>query len=316
MVGVTAPGRGRMVRQVRVLVAGGTGALGVPVARVLQRAGHEVVGTSRRPGVRARQDAEWRTVGMDLLDPTSVDQVMAAVKPDAVVHAATALPTGGPRRWSMVSATNALRDRGTGVLVAAARTHGVRRLVAQSFVGGYPRVEDPAVRLGEDAPFGQPAGSHGQRQVNAALRALEEQTLSGHVDGVVLRFGFFYGDPATTEALQAALRRRRLPLPGGAPGVVSFVHVRDAARAVLLALEAGPAGATFNVADPEPRPFGDYLRDMAARIGAPSPLSVPVPVARLVAPAVVEFVCRHRPMDTTRARTGLGWSPGGAGADV
>lgn len=295
----------------RVLVVGGSGALGLPVVRALTAAGHDVSATSRsnrRSGATAAAGA--RIVIADLLDPTGLEQALTAAAPEVVVHAATALPPGGPRRWSQLAATNALRDRGTALLMAAAARHGVRRVVSQSFAGGYTPVEDPQARLRETAPFGQVAGAaRGAAQAVRALAALERHTREGPVFGVALRFGFFYGDTAGNAALHHALRRRQLPLPGAASGTVSFVHVEDAAAAVVAAAEHAGAGAVYNVADEHPCRFGDYLRAVARAIGAPLPWTVPTAVAALAAPAAVEFVGRHRPLDSTRIRDELGWAP-------
>jgi nucleoside-diphosphate-sugar epimerase len=294
----------------KVLVAGGTGALGPPIVRALTGAGHDVVVTSRsgsRSGPAASAGAS--TVVADLLDATAVDTAVADAAPEVVIHAATALPPAGPQRWSDLEATNALRDKGTAHLVAAAEGHGVRRIVGQSFLGGYAPVTDPAVRLAETAPFGDPgSGPAGLRASTAAMAALERAILGSAVDGVVLRFGFFYGDPAADAAMVAALRQRRIPLPGGAPGVLSYVHVDDAATAVLAAVEDAPAGSTYNIADDEAVSFGDHLRAIADAHGAPRPWSVPRFVGTVAAPAGVEFICKHRPLAVGRAREELGWS--------
>ncbi len=73
----------------------------------------------------------------------------------------------------------------------------------------------------------------------------------------------------------------------------SFVHVGDAARAALLALD-WPAGVV-NVVDDEPAPAAAWLPAFAAAVGAP-------------APAPVEPAAAGRPISNARARA-LGWRP-------
>lgn len=249
-----------------------------------------------------------RVVVADLLDETAVETMLADVRPDVAVHAATALPLAGPQRWSQLTATNALRDRGSRLLVKAALRHGVRRVVGQSFLAGYAPTPDPAQRLTETAAFGDAApGNGGLRDAVDALQQLERYIFDSDLEGVVLRFGFFYGDPGADGALRDALRRRRLPLPGGAPGVVSYVHVDDAADAVLAAVERMNPGSCYNVDDGEPRSFGDYVRAVASSVGAPPPRTVPAVIGRLIAPAAVEFITKHRPLDVTAIRSDLGW---------
>ena len=76
--------------------------------------------------------------------------------------------------------------------------------------------------------------------------------------GVVLRYGYFYGPGSaiSREGSMGArdLRRRRLPIVGAGAGVWSFIHVDDAARATVAALELRRARRCYNVVDDEPAP--------------------------------------------------------------
>jgi 2-alkyl-3-oxoalkanoate reductase len=122
----------------RVLVAGGTGAIGIPLVRQLIARGHHVIATTRRIERAERLRGLGATVTtMDGLDAASVGEAVARAEPDAIVHQMTAL-SGKPDmrhfdRW--FAATNALRITGTRNLLAAAQAAGVRRLVAQGYAG-------------------------------------------------------------------------------------------------------------------------------------------------------------------------------------
>ena len=65
------------------------------------------------------------------------------------------------------------------------------------------------------------------------------------IEGLVLRYGFFYG-PGThygrADTMLADVRRRRLPIVGKGTGVFSFIHVDDAADATVAAVERGAPG--------------------------------------------------------------------------
>ena len=91
----------------RVFVAGATGALGVPVVRLLVADGHEVVGLTRSPS-RASMVAKFgaRPVIGNALDPESMNAAVVSSAPDAVIHALTAIPKRGPMQASDLKATN------------------------------------------------------------------------------------------------------------------------------------------------------------------------------------------------------------------
>ena len=94
----------------RVLVAGASGALGVPLTRALLAAGHGVIGLSRAPANRER----LRALGAEPLIADAMDRaaLLAAVdglRADAVVHALSALKKA-PVRHRDMAATDALRD--------------------------------------------------------------------------------------------------------------------------------------------------------------------------------------------------------------
>jgi nucleoside-diphosphate-sugar epimerase len=291
---------------VKVVVAGAGGVLGRHLLPLLIGAGHEVVGTSRS----LERLVDIGSVGaeavkLDALDRDSVIAAVTAARPDAIIHALTALPPDGPTKVTDLDATNRLRIDGTANLLAAARQAAVERFVAESLIGVYGRAADGL--LTEDAPLADvPAAGAG---VVGALRSLEEQVLGS--GGMALRFGFFYGpDVPSTQAAVARLRRRLLPMPGGAPGVASYVHVEDAASGIVAALERGHGGEAYNIVDDEPVTFGEFFRRLAVAAGAPAPVNIPVWLGRLVAPyATALAVDAQLPASNHKARSELGWQP-------
>jgi nucleoside-diphosphate-sugar epimerase len=193
----------------------------------------------------------------DALDADAVGRAVRLAEPDVIVHQLTAIPPSvNMRRFDREFAlTNRLRIEGTGHLLSAGKTAGVKRFVAQSNAGVlYARTGGPIKReddpLDDDPP---PA----MRQVLAAIRHLEAAVTGAQwTDGLVLRYGWFYG-PGTSIALDPPgsqielLRKRQFPIVGGGTGVWSFVHVEDASTATVAAVEGGPAGI-YNVVDDEP----------------------------------------------------------------
>jgi nucleoside-diphosphate-sugar epimerase len=124
--------------EMRVFLAGSTGAVGRHLVPLLQQAGHFVIGTTR-----SREKAEQLkaqgvdAVILDALDRQATIGAVVQAQPDAIVHQMTAIPADlNLRRFDReFELTNRLRREGTGHLVRAARAAGVTRLVAQSFGG-------------------------------------------------------------------------------------------------------------------------------------------------------------------------------------
>src|SRR4051812_32888210 len=221
-----------------------------------------------------------RPVVADALDPDAVAQAVASAEPEVVVHQLTALSGEFDMRHidRFFETTNRLRTEGTDHLLAAAQAVGARRFVAQSF-GGWSAARSGGPVKSEDAFF-DPDPPEKFRGLLDAIRHLEEAvTGAGWLEGVVLRYGGFYG-PGTTlsadpsAAQSAAVRKRQFPVVGDGGGVWSFIHVDDAAAATAVAVERGERGI-YNVVDDDPAPARDWLPELARALGAKPPRRVP-----------------------------------------
>lgn len=294
----------------RVLVAGASGALGVPLTRQLISAGHEVLGLSRTTGNRNRLLALGaEPLIADVMDRAALLAAVEGLKADAVVHALTALKKAPVRHRDMV-ATNALRQEGTANLLAAARAVGARRFVAESMIVGYGYGDWGTKVLTEDDPsFGPPGRSRWLERHLEAMRSIERQTFAADgIEGIALRYGLFYGPGAGAKEMVEMLRRRRMPILRNGGGPLSWVYIEDAATATAAALEKGRPGQAYNVVDDEPVPWGAFMEAMAQAVGAPSPPAVPRWLLRLApyAHAVMTSTLR---VSNAKARRELDWTP-------
>lgn len=300
----------------KVFVAGATGVLGRELVPQLVAQGHDVIGMTRS---ESKQDLVRslgaRPVVADALDHEAVAQAVTFVEPEAIVHQLTSLSGEFDMRHidRFFATTNRLRTEGTDNLLAAARAVGARRFVAQSFAGW------PAARTGgpvkaEDAPF-DPDPPKQLRAMFDAIRHLEEAVLGADwLEGVVLRYGGFYG-PGTTlsadpEASQsAAIRKRQFPLVGDGGGVWSFIHVEDAAAATAVAVERAQRGI-YNVVDDEPAPARDWMPELARALDAKPPRHVPRWLGRLLGgEAATLMMTEVRGASNEKAKRELGWKP-------
>jgi nucleoside-diphosphate-sugar epimerase len=130
---------------------------------------------------------------------------------------------------------------------------------------------------------------------------------AGVPEGIVLRYGSFYGQGA--EIMLDLVRKRQVPVFGGGTGVWSFIEMSDAAAATVAAVERGAPGV-YNVVDDDPAPVAEWLPYLAQVLGAKPPLRLPAWVGRLLAGELVEVqMTTARGSSNEKARKEFGWEP-------
>lgn len=293
----------------KVVVAGATGAIGVPLVRALVDHGHEVIGLTRSARSAADYGDIWAgAIVADVRDAQSLRSAARPIRADAVIHQLTAL-TRPPIRYRDLDQTNDLRIRGTRHLLELAAAVGATRFVTQSFLGGYGYGDHGEAVLTEEDRFAPPGRSPRLERALAALRSGEQQVLtSADVEGVALRYGLFYGPGRPLDAMLTMLRRRQLPIPRGGGGTLSYVYVPDAARATVAALERGRAGRAYNICDDEPVRWGTFISAVAKTFGTPPPFRVPRWILRAAPYAHVIMTSTIR-LSNQRAKGELDWFP-------
>jgi nucleoside-diphosphate-sugar epimerase len=297
----------------RVFVAGATGAIGKQLVPRLVAAGHAVHGMTRSESKWAMlHELGAAPVVADALDSDQVAQAVDGARPDVIVHQLTAIGAIDPRHFDRDFApTNRLRTEGTDHLLSAGRAIGVRRFVAQSN-GAFANARTGGAVKGEEDPL-DPRPVREMRPMVAAIRHLEGAVLNaGWTDGIVLRYGAFYG-PGTSlapgEEQFELIRKRKFPLVGNGGAVWSFVHIAEAAEATVAAVEHGSRGV-YNVVDDDPAPVAEWLPALAQELGAKKPMRVPRLIGRLFAgEAGAVLMTELRGASNTKAKRELGWRP-------
>jgi nucleoside-diphosphate-sugar epimerase len=298
----------------RIFVAGATGAVGHALVPALVSAGHSVTGMTRSPEkANAIRRAGAEPVVADGLNARAVRAAVIAARPDVVIDEMTDLATVTDLRHfdRAFAATNKLRTNGTDHLLAASREAGAKRFIAQSFCGWTFSREGGSVKTETDALDPDPPRE--LARTLDALRYLEQiVTASIHPEGIVLRYGSFYG-PGTgmfSRAMIDEIRHRRVPLIGTGAGWWSFVHVDDAASAAVAAVERGKPGQIYNIADDEPAPVSEWLPALSGILGAKPPFHIPAWVGRLLAGEhMVSMMTQVRAGSNAKAKQELGWRP-------
>jgi 2-alkyl-3-oxoalkanoate reductase len=292
----------------RVFVTGATGALGRHLVPGLIAAGHEVTATTRTPAkVALLREAGAEPVVLDGLDRAAVIAAVQVASPEVIVHEMTALADmRSLRKMDQVfAATNELRTRGTDNLLAAAERAGTRRVIAQSAERMNERSGGP-VKTETDPLDSRPVPS--AARTVAAIRHVEQTVPQAVPEGLVLRYGSFYGLGAS-EPLLDMVRKRQMPVIGGGTGIWSFIETTDAAAATLAAVGRGAPGI-YNITDSDPAPVAEWLPYLAKVAGAKPPLRMPAWLGRLLAGEfVVVQMTSARGSSNDKARKELGWEP-------
>ena len=256
----------------KVLVAGATGAIGRPLISALVASRREVIGITTTEDARALRDRGAEAFIADVLDRNAIDAVFRKVKPDAVIDELTSLPKEYTPEEMKAAAVRdwELRLVGGRNVQDAAISWAARRYIAQSTGFFYA----PGAGLAtEREPLASEASPGIAGNVRTYIQSEERVLNDPDLQGVVLRYGFFYGpgtyhDPATG-SLSRQVRERQYPIIGSGQGVFSFVHVEDAAAATVAALEAEPG--VYNVVDDDPSDMNIWLPAFAQFLGAPAP---------------------------------------------
>jgi UDP-glucuronate 4-epimerase len=216
------------------LVTGAAGLLGLAVAKLLLARGEKVIAVDRV----AHADLDGVTIQQcDITDVNRLHE-LAVGGIGAVVHCGA---YSGPmvardQPYSMVN----VNVMGTANVLEIARIHEAERVVFCSSANAYGAVAS-TIAVTEDV-LPRPSSLY------AASKIASEQLVTAYaqqygVAGVSLRFAWIYGPRRTTDCvirtmIDGALDSRPVHLPFGADFFRQFIHVDDAARSVLSALDA------------------------------------------------------------------------------
>ncbi|MGO4445577.1 NAD-dependent epimerase/dehydratase family protein [Mycobacterium sp. 2YAF39] len=298
----------------RVLVGGATSVPGIPLLRELTSRGHEVIGVTRSPAKTPQiESAGAEPVVADVFDADEIGKVVADAAPEVVVSLLTTLPKWGPKRPKDFEPAKKLWSIGAPNLVHAAQRAGVRRVVAESVVFAYGYPTSGPQWVDETDPYPGPPPKGGEDML-AALRGMERTVLSSgessDTEGIVLRYGIFYGPEVPHDELFTRLAKLwALPAMTG-DGIASWVHIHDVAKATADAVTNGRGGQIYNIVDDRPQSFGDYVRELSAKLNRPRPLPISHRLVGMIAsyPATA-FGTTWLPLSNAKAKAELGWTP-------
>ncbi len=297
----------RPSRALRVFVTGAATELGRETTRQLVAAGHHVTGLApeEKLAEKVRADGGLPVVG-DGADATALGDALRAARADVVLHLApqwaNSLLHDG-HKWKGYAASLTAEARALAEACEAAR---VSYLVTGSFALLYGNAHDATEETPLVAPGGDPAF--------VAAIEVEGIVRGAGVPSAVVRLGYLYGPAFKDLALyERSFRWRRPYLSGPKKARANFVHVEDAARALVAVAERRPEGAIFNAVDGTPASFVAFMDYFATALGFSRPLHIPrwgYGLARsFIAPQHIELVRLVTTVRADRIREAVGWLP-------
>lgn len=293
----------------RIFVAGASGAIGQPLIAELVRRGHEVTGmTHSEAGARKLADIGAAVARVSAFDAAAVEQALRDARAEVVIDELTSLPKDPSEMAASAPGDRRLRIEGGGNLHRAARANGVRRYIQQA--SGF--FLEPGSGLADETAGMAIGASPGVAASARTYAELEARVLNaGDMEGVALRYGFFYG-PGTWYHPDGAsadqVRRQEVSVIGNGEGVWSWVHIEEAAIATVEALTAPPG--VYHVVDDDPSPVAAWLPAFARFVGAPAPPRVTVEEALAAAGEdAVYYGTKLRGASNEKAKRTFGFRP-------
>jgi nucleoside-diphosphate-sugar epimerase len=226
----------------------GCGYLGRRVGRLLSQGGEKVFGTTRSTA-KAERLRYW-----------GVEPVIA----DVVEEASLKTLPQAERVFVTVGF-----DRKSGVPIRDVYVDGLRRLMDALRPSRWVYASSTSVYGERDGAWVDECSPTDPRSESGrACLDAEHVIMKAPCPVVVLRYAGLYG-PGRVVRRQAIERGE--PVPGDSDRFLNLVHINDAARAAVVALDRGTRAGTYNVADERPVRRREYYGLVAECLGVGPP---------------------------------------------
>lgn len=259
-----------------IAVTGGAGWLGRRLVGALTE-GNPALGGVGGGGRRVRclvqagdSPDDLRNLGAEIVagdtrDPDACKALLAGAAGGLLVHLAGVIhPDRRTRSFQEVNV------EGTATLLAAARTAGIRRLVAMSSNSPFGRNPSPDHVFTEDSPYNPYMGyGRSKWRMELLLRAAADGGDGPEI--VIVRAPWFYGpgQPPRQTAFFTMIKNGRFPLMGKGGNRRSMGYVDSLALGILLAAANDrAAGQVYWLADARPYTMAEIVDTVKATLKA------------------------------------------------
>ncbi|WP_374424004.1 dTDP-glucose 4,6-dehydratase [Paracoccus sp. (in: a-proteobacteria)] len=306
----------------KILVTGGAGFIGSAVVRLAVRRGHEVVNldsltyAANLDNVAPVSNSPlYSFVEADLRDRASLDRALDSHKPDAIMHLAAESHVDrsidGPGDFIETNIT------GTYNLLEAARAYWTRQGRPEGFRFHHISTDEVFGSLGETGQFTEETSYDPRSPYSASKAASDHLVRAWHETyglPVVLtncsnNYGpYHFPEKLVPVVILNALHGQPIPVYGDGGNVRDWLYVEDHADALLLVLEKGELGRSYNIGGENEARNIDLVRTICAEMDRLRPENAPHD-------RLITFVTdrpghdRRYAIDPTRIRTELGWRP-------
>ena len=252
----------------------------------------------------AMKEPQFRFIRGDIADREAVDQLFRDVRPDIIVNfAAESHVDRSIEDPGTFLRTNIL---GTGVLMDACRTHGIRRYhqVSTDEVYGDLPLDRPELFFTETTPL-HTSSPYSASKASADL-LVQAYVRTYQLPATISRCSNNYGPYHFPEKLIPlmilnALHDKKLPVYGEGSNVRDWLYVEDHCAAIHLILEKGRVGEVYNIGGHNERRNIDVVKAILKELGKPE--------------ALIEYVTDRKghdlryAIDPAKIRKELGWEP-------
>ncbi|MBB1491635.1 dTDP-glucose 4,6-dehydratase [Paracoccus sp. MC1854] len=306
----------------KILVTGGAGFIGSAVVRLAVGRGHEVVNLDALTYAANLENVasvagspRYAFEQADIRDRTALDRVFATHRPDAVMHLAAESHVDrsidGPGAFIETNVT------GTCNLLEAARAWWTREGRPEGFRFHHISTDEVFGSLGETGQFTEATPYDPRSPYSASKAASDHLVRAWHETyglPVVLtncsnNYGpFHFPEKLVPVVILNALHGREIPVYGDGGNVRDWLYVEDHADALLLCLEQGAVGRSYNIGGENEARNIDLVRTICAHLDDMRPEGGPHD-------RLIRFVTdrpghdRRYAIDPTRIRTELDWRP-------
>ncbi|MCC0076855.1 MAG: dTDP-glucose 4,6-dehydratase [Rhodobacter sp.] len=309
----------------KILVTGGAGFIGSAVVRLAVGRGHQVVNLDALTYAACLENVApvarsplYAFEKADIRDRAALDRVFADHHPDVVMHLAAESHVDrsidGPADFIETNVT------GTFNMLEAARSHWTRagkpadfrfhHISTDEVFGSLPA--DPAVRFTEDTPY-DPRSPYSASKAGSdhLVRAWHETYgLPVVLTNCSNNYGpYHFPEKLIPVIILNALAGKPLPIYGDGSNIRDWLFVEDHAEALLLVVEKGRVGRSYNIGGENERSNLDLVRTLCAILDRKRPR------AGGSYADLITFVT-DRPghdaryaIDPGRIRAELGWRP-------
>jgi len=312
-------------RAVKILVTGGAGFIGSAVVRHAIRDGHEVVNLDALTYAACLDNVAsvsgsplYAFVQADIRDRAALDAVFAEHAPDAVMHLAAESHVDrsidGPGTFIETNVT------GTYTLLEAARSFWVGQGRLENFrfhhistdevYGSLP--PDPAVRFTEATPY-DPRSPYAASKASSdhLVRAWHETYgLPVVLSNCSNNYGpYHFPEKLIPVIILNALAGQPLPIYGDGSNIRDWLYVEDHAEALLLVVEKGRVGRSYNIGGENERTNLELVQTLCAILDALRPKPAGSYADQITFVTDRPGHDARYAIDPSRIRAELGWRP-------